>query len=64
LLSRKTALYLAHRFSGVSLGEIGRFFGGISPSAVSQNTRRFQALLEGDPGLSRKVEKLVENFSQ
>lgn len=64
LLSRKTALYLGHRYSGLSLGEIGKFFGGISPSAVSQNTRRFQHLIEGDPGLSRKVGKLVENFSQ
>lgn len=64
LLSRKTGLYLAHRLSGLSLGEIGKFFGGISPSAVGQNTRRFQALLGGDPGLSRKVNKLVEDFSQ
>jgi hypothetical protein len=64
LLSRKTALYLGHRYSGLSLGEIGKFFGGISPSAVSQNTRRFQHFIEGDPGLSRKVGKLVENLSQ
>lgn len=35
--SRRAALYLSHRLSGRSLGEIGNHFGGIGPSAVIQN---------------------------
>jgi hypothetical protein len=44
--------------------EIGKFYGGISPSAVSQNTRRLRSLLQGDPKLSREVGKLIEILSQ
>jgi hypothetical protein len=56
--SRRVALYLSHRLSGQSLGEIGSHFGGIGPSAVSQNTRRFEERLNDDPRLSQKVHRL------
>jgi hypothetical protein len=49
--SRRVALYLSHRLSGQLLGEIGRHFGGIGPSAVSQNTRRLEERLKEDPKL-------------
>ena len=62
--SRRVAMYLSHRLSGRTLGEIGEFFGGISPSGVSQNTRRFEEILKGDKKLSEKVLKLKEIFSQ
>jgi chromosomal replication initiation ATPase DnaA len=57
-------MYLSHRLSGRTLGEIGEFFEGISPSGVSQNTRRFEEILKGDKKLSEKVLKLKEIFSQ
>jgi len=62
--SRRVALYLSHRLSGQSLGEIGSHFGGISPSAVSQNTRRFEERLKGDAKLSEKVGQLKRILSQ
>jgi len=62
--SRRVALYLSHRLSGQSLGEIGSHFGGISPSAVSQNTRRFEERLKGDRKLSEKVNKLKTILSE
>ena len=38
-------------------GEIGSHFGGIGPSAVTQNTRRLEERLKGDAKLSEKVNK-------
>jgi hypothetical protein len=40
----KAAIYLSHRFSGISLKEIGKHF-GIKESAVSQASRRFESAL-------------------
>ena len=62
--SRRVALYLSHRLSGQSLGEIGRHFGGIGPSAVSQNTRRLEGRLEEDSKLAEKVDKLKRILSE
>jgi chromosomal replication initiation ATPase DnaA len=62
--SRRVALYLSHRLSGQTLGEIGNHFGGISPSAVSQNTRRVEERLRGEAGLSEKVSQLKRILSE
>jgi hypothetical protein len=62
--SRQVALYLSHRLSGVSLREIGKFFGEIGPSAVTQNTRRLGDRLAEDRGLSKRVDKLMKALSE
>ena len=62
--SRRMALYLSHQLSGLSLGEIGKHFGGISSSGVSQNSRRFEERLQDDRKLSEKVKKVKEILSQ
>ena len=62
--SRRVALYLSHRLSGAPLGEIGKHFGGIGPSAVSQNTRRLEQRLETDPQLSEKIDDLKRILSE
>jgi putative transposase len=62
--SRRVALYLSHRLSGVSLREIGKFFGGIGPSAVTQNTRRLGDRLAEDRGLSKRVDRLMKALSE
>jgi chromosomal replication initiation ATPase DnaA len=62
--SRRVALYLSHRLSGQSLDEIGSHFGGIGPSAVSQNTRRLEGRLKEDPKLSEKVNHLKRILSE
>ena len=62
--SRRVALYLSHRLSGQSLGEIGSHFGGIGPSAVSQNTRRLEERLKEDAKLSEKVNQLKRILSE
>jgi len=62
--SRRVALYLSHQLSGLSLGEIGEYFGGIGPSGVSQNTRRVLINLERDKGFSERVQNLKRKFSE
>ncbi len=62
--SRRVGLYLSHRFSGYSLGEVGEFFGSISPSGVSQNTRRFELQLRDNPELSKEIDRLKKILSQ
>jgi hypothetical protein len=62
--SRRVALYLSHRLSGVSLRKIGKFFGGIGPSAVTQNTRRLRDQLSENRGLSKRVGKLQKALSE
>ena len=62
--SRRVALYLSHRISGLSLREIGRFFGRISPSAVTQNSRRFEDQLKDDGGLSKRIDSLKKALSE
>lgn len=62
--SRSVALYLSHRLSGLSLGEIGEYFGGIGPSAVTQNTRRLETILKKDEKFSAKVQKLKQSLSE
>ena len=63
-MSRKVGLYLSHRVSGRSLEEIGDFYGGIGPSAVSQNSRRLKDRLKGDRKLSEEVNRLKERLSE
>jgi hypothetical protein len=62
--SRRVAIYLSHRLSGVSLREIGKFFGGIGPSAVTQNTRRLGDQLLKDRGMSKRVDRLKKALSE
>ncbi len=62
--SRRVALYLSHQLSGLPLGEIGKFFGGIGPSAVTQNTRRLLVLLERDGELKKAVHYLKSRLSE
>lgn len=62
--SRRVALYLCHQLSGLPLGEIGKFFGGIGPSAVTQNTRRLLILLGRDGELRKAVQRLKNKLSE
>jgi REP element-mobilizing transposase RayT len=58
---RAAALYLCHRFSGARLQEIGDRY-GLTPSAVTQASRRFSARLEEDEGLARKLGQALEEL--
>jgi len=60
-LEEKAAIYLAHRYSGAQLKELGEYFGK-SVSAISQSSRRFAAELAGDEKLTKEVFFLGKNL--
>lgn len=62
VIARKAILYLCHKYSRMTLKEIGAHF-GIGESAVSQNSRRFTELLNKDGKLRRKVEIIKKNLN-
>jgi hypothetical protein len=49
-LYKKMCIYLSHQHSGMTLDEVGSYF-GMRGSAVSQLSRRFKGALEGDKDL-------------
>jgi putative transposase len=60
--AKKAAIYLSHKFSGLSLNEIGKQF-GIRESAVSQASRRFESAISENAGLRKKVKKVREELN-
>ena len=50
------------RYSGLSLKEIGKYF-GIKESAVSQSSRRFETALSENIRIRKKVMKLKEELN-
>jgi hypothetical protein len=62
LESRRMALYLSHRTSGLSLKEVGEYFGRISISAVSQNSLRQEKRFKDNPELLKTMMRLKETI--
>lgn len=58
---QKAGIFLAHRFSGARLKEIGEYFGK-KESAISQASRRFAAEMAADGELAQVVVSLVEKL--
>jgi putative transposase len=56
--ARDVALYLTHRYSGLSNSEIGKSFGGIHSSSVSQTVRRLQEKMRADKELAKVIQEL------
>lgn len=56
--ARKVALYLAHKCAGLNNGEIGKYFGGIHSSSVSQGARRIGEKMVSDKGLTEIIQEL------
>ena len=53
-LARQIKLYFCHRYSGLKLEEIGKYF-GIGQSGVSQTSRRFSDKLKRNKKLNKKI---------
>jgi hypothetical protein len=62
--SRRIGMYLSHRLSGVPLAEIGKYFGGVGPSAVTQNSRRIEKKFAEDRELLVQAEMLKRTLSE
>ncbi len=61
-IARKTAIFLSHRYTKLSLKEIGRYF-RIGESAVSQASRRFKEAIDNDRALRKKIEEIRERLN-
>ena len=61
LLSKKIALYLSKRLTGLTNREIGEFF-GIGHSAVSKAAMDILKLAEKDKVIKKEIEELISHF--
>ena len=58
---RKLCIYLSHRYSGMGLDEIGKYF-RMKGSAVSQSSRRFKRVIDEHKGMERMIETIKEKL--
>ena len=61
-MAKRVALYLAHRYSGERLREIGNRF-DMSESGVSQASRRFSIQIKKDKRLNGQVKKIGQQLN-
>ncbi len=59
--ARKAAIYMVHRYCGLSNEEIGQLFGGGHFSAVSKTTARLKEKMAEDKKLLKLIEELESN---
>jgi chromosomal replication initiator protein len=59
LLPRQVGMYLARRLTGLSLGQIGAYFGGRDHSTVLHACRKIEEAIQRDAGLGGLVRQLV-----
>ena len=59
---RKFSIYIAHRFAGRSLTEIGNYY-GMKGATVSQAAGRFRAMVKKDAEMRRLEQRIIEKFS-
>ena len=57
-LATKASIYLCHRYSGTKLKVIGELF-QLSESGITQASRRFRQVLDGDKKLKGMVQEIM-----
>lgn len=57
-LPRKFAVYLARKFTSLSLKEIAEYFDAKSPWALSKTTNRFESELKMDASLKKRLDEI------
>lgn len=63
LLPRQVGMYIARKMTGMSLGEIGAFFGGRNHATVSHALRKVEKALRKDHALSGTIKQLENDLS-
>ncbi len=56
--ARGVAVYLARHFTGASLQEIGRYFGGRDHTTIMHSCHKMEEICESDPTIHAAIEKL------
>ena len=60
--SRDAAIYLSKKYSRCTCDEIGKYFGGIRPSAVSLGSRRVIERMKSDKSFLEKIKQLESHI--
>ena len=60
-IARKSMIYLAYNYCGLTLRVVGQRYGGISDSAVNKVVSRFRTCLSKDKKLSAKIKMIVSS---
>ena len=63
-MGRKAGIYLCRKFSERTLAEIGRFYGGIGISAVSQTVKRLDIQRQKDKHLDRELSRIEKKIKK
>jgi len=63
LLPRQVSMYLARRLTGLSLEQIGAYFGGRDHSTVLHACRKVEDAIDVDAGLSGAVRQIHAELS-
>jgi REP element-mobilizing transposase RayT len=61
-LSKKATIFLSHRYSRMSLREIGRYF-NIGESAVTQASRRFKETIDNNRALRKRINDISKRLN-
>lgn len=61
-LPRQCAMFLAREEAGLSLAEIGRYFGSRTHTSVAHGCRRLQEVIAASPTLREQVQRLRDNL--
>ncbi|WP_347275549.1 helix-turn-helix domain-containing protein [Candidatus Kuenenia sp.] len=61
--SRDVAIYLSKKYSRCTCDEIGKYFGGIRPSAVSLGSRRVIERMKSDKRFLNKIKQLEAHIA-
>lgn len=62
--ARQVAMYIAKKMTSQSLPEIGNRFGGRDHTTVFHAVKKIGALVEKDPELAAKIERIKENIPE
>ncbi len=63
-LSKKVGIYLCRKFSERTLAEIGRFYGGVGVSAVSQTVQRLESRRQRDKQLDKQLGHIEKQITR
>ncbi len=56
------AIYLSRKYTGSTCDEIGKYFGGIRPSAVCLGSRRIKERIKTDKNFKKLVRQLESDM--
>jgi len=63
-LARQVAMYLSRKYTGRSLAEVGKFFGGRNHSSVKCAEVKVESLRKARPTLAKDIETIIDSLEE